>query len=155
VEIRVATLSDVKRLCNLFDEFFAYNAELQPEYCNASKESGKYPESVIEDAGADILVAIENGVMVGFIHIQESKTPPFESVVPHDYAEIMAFMVSAMYRQGGVGSKLMDAAKDWSKARNLDYIELLVLSNAKEANNFYSHYGFDEKAHLMRYYISE
>ena len=132
MEIRTATLGDVENLCNLFTEFFAYNAKLQPEYCNASIESGKYPEVVIKDKNADILIAIENGTIVGFMHILESKTPPYESVVAHRYAEIMAFMVNESCRRKNVSSKLMDAAKEWGKARKLDY-------------------GFDVKSHIMRH----
>jgi len=45
----------------------------------------------------------------------------------------------------------MNVAKEWSKMRNLDYIELFVLSNAKNENLFYEHYGFDIVSHTMRY----
>ena len=150
MEVRLATLNDVKQLCCLCTEFFAYNAALQPEYCKAAIADGKYPEVVIKDEKADMLIAIENGIIVGFMHVIESKTPPYESIVPHDYAEVVAFMVTASCRRKSVGTALMDAAKEWGRARNLDYIELTVLSNAKEANAFYERYGFDVKSHIMR-----
>ena len=151
MEVRLAALEDIEHLCHLFTEFFAYNAALQPEYCNAAIEDGKYPEVVIKDEKADMLIAIENGIIVGFMHVIESKTPPYKPIVPHGYAEVMAFMVTASCRRKSVGTALLDAAKEWGKARNLDYIELAVLSNAKEANAFYGRYGFDVKSHIMRY----
>ena len=150
MEVRLATLDDIGNLCHLFTDFFAYNAVLQPDYCNAAVEDGKYPEVVIKDKKAGLLIAIENGRIVGFMHVIESKTPPYASVVQHNYVEVMAFMVDASCRRKGVGSKLMNAAKQWGKARDLDYIELTALSNAKEANAFYQNYGFDTKAHVMR-----
>ena len=151
LKIKLATHDDIEQICLLYNEFYAYNAALQPEYCNAAKESGKYPESVIADENADIIVAVENNTIVGFVHVREAKTPPYASVVPHNYAEIIDFIVTASCREKGVGSKLMDAAREWGKARSLDYIELFVLTNAKEAYAFYQRYGFDTKSHTMRY----
>ena len=151
MEIRLATLNDIGQLCHLFTEFFAYNAALQPEFCNASIESGEYPKMVIEDDNADILVAVDNGAIIGYVHIRESKTLPYAPIVQHKYAEIIDFMVSDSSRRKGAGLLLMDAAKEWGAKRNLDYIELFVLSNAKEANAFYHNYGFEVKSHTMRY----
>ena len=151
MEVRVATLNDIEQLCHLFTEFFAYNATLQPDYCNASIESGEYPKTVINEDDADIIVAVDNGAIIGYIHIRESKTLPYEPIVQHKYAEIIDFMVSNSSRRRGVGLLLMDAAKEWGAKRNLDYIELFVLSNANEANAFYHKYGFEVKSHTMRF----
>ena len=150
MEIRLATLEDIKQIRELYNEFFNYNAALQPEYCKAGIESGAYPKSAIESSSADIFIALENNVIIGFIHIREAQTPAFDSVVPHNYAEIIDFMVAASHREKGVGSKLMDSVKQWCKKRNLDYIELAVLSNAKEALCFYGQKDFTTTAHIMR-----
>ena len=151
MDVRVATLDDVDQLCSLFTEFFAYNALLQPEYCNACIERGEYPTTVINEDNADILVAVDDGVIIGYVHIRESKTLPYEPIVQHKFAEIIDFMVTDSRRQKGVGIKLMDAAKEWGINRNLDYIELFALSNAKEANAFYHKYGFEVTSSTMRY----
>jgi len=79
------------------------------------------------------------------------KTPPYDAVAPHNFAEIMAFMVTVSYREQGVGSLLIDASKQWSNARNLDYIELFSLMNAEEANSFYDSKGFATVSHIRRY----
>ena len=150
MEIRLATLDDIENLCNLVTEFFAYNAKLQPNICNAAIENGKYLEVVIQDEQADIFIAVDNGDIVGFMHIMVSATPPYDSLVQHKFVEIMAFMVTASCRRKNIGSKLMDAAAEWGKARNLEYIELVALANAEAANAFYQHYGFKTEAHVMR-----
>ena len=150
MEIRLATLRDVEQICRLYGEFFAYNAALQPEYCKAAQESGEYPKSVIADENADILIAARDDTIVGFVHIRKAQTPPFSSVVPHSYAEIIDYLVAAPYRKQGIGAKLMDLAKRWSKAQNLDYIELCVLSNAQEALEFYQRNDFVTVSHTMR-----
>ena len=153
MEIRVATANDVEGLCPLLTEFFAYNAKLQPRYCNAAVEDGEYPKGVIESVDSDFLVAKVDGDIVGFIHINKMKTPPYSAVASHDYAEIIAFMVTASHREKGVGSKLIDFAKTWSFERNLDYIELFSLVNANEANEFYDKKDFITEAHIRRYQL--
>jgi len=150
MELRKAVLSDIEALCRLLTEFFAYNADLQPMYCNAAIGDREYPESIIESDDSDFLVAVADGIIVGFIHINTMKTPPYNAVVPYNYAEIMAFMVTAKYRNAGIGLKLINYAKEWSKDRNLEYIELNSLSNATEANSFYDKYNFDTVSYIRR-----
>ena len=155
MEIRLATLDDIKPICGLYNEFFAYNARLQPQYCRAGKEKGAYPKATITSDNSDIFLAVEDGVAVGFIHVRQAQTPPFDSIVPHKYAEIIDFFVSAAHRKKGIGGELIDAAKRWSKARSLDYIELLVLSNAEDANRFYRRKDFATVSHTMRYPLTK
>ena len=155
MEIRLATLNDIEPICRLYNEFFTYNAELQPKYYKAGKEYGGYPESVIKSSDSDIFLAVEAGSIVGFIHVKEAETPLFDSIVAHKYAEIIDLIVTASYRRKGVGSLLMNAVKKWSKVRNLDYIELLVLSNAKGEIQYYEHEGFDIASHTMRYELEK
>jgi len=154
MEIRLATLNDVEALCPLLNEFYAYNAQLQPVYCKSDDEQGEYPRTIIESENSDFLIAVENGAILGFIHISQMKTLPYGSIVPHNYAEIIAFMVTASRRGQGIGSMLVDAAKQWSNARNLDYIELFSLTNAKEANYFYDKKGFNTVSYIRRYTLS-
>jgi len=155
MEIRLATPGDIEALCPLLTEFFAYNAGLQPAYCRAQSGCGEYPKKMIENEDSDFLVAVECGAVLGFLHINQMKTPPHDSLVPHAYAEIMAFMVSAPRRGEGIGAMLIDAAKQWSRARNLDYIELFSLVNAEEAGRFYDHENFDTVGQIRRYPLTK
>ena len=150
MEIKLAGLGDIASICQLYNEFFAYNAGLQPVYYKAGKEDGAYPKSIIESEASDILIAVDEGEVVGFIHIREAKTPPFDALVPHNYAEIVDFITTAAHRKKGIGSLLMDAAKQWAKARELDYIELFVLTDARDEIRFYEHASFVPVSHTMR-----
>ena len=153
MEIRLATLKDIDALCPLLTEFFAYNAGLQPEYCIAAVERGEYPKTIIESDNSDFLIAVEGDSIVGFIHINQMKTPSYDAVSPHNYAEIMAFMVTASLREQGIGSMMIDVAKKWSRDRNLDYIELISLVNAGEANRFYDKKDFVTVSHIRRFLL--
>jgi len=150
MEVRIATINDVELLCTLLTEFYAYNAKLQPMYCNVAIEDGKYPTSIIESDDSDFIIAVSGGKLIGFIHITKTETPSYSAVVPHKYAEIIAFMVTASFREQGVGSKLLDFAKLWSKDKNLEYIELVSLINATEANLFYDKNKFSTMSLVKR-----
>ena len=151
MKIKLATLNDIGQICSLNHEFWHHNADLQPEYYKETKESGEYPKDVINNENSDIFLAVEEDKIVGLIHVKESQTLPYDSIVQHKYAEVIDLIVTKSYRRKGIGSQLMNVAKEWSKMRNLDYIELFVLSNAKNENLFYEHYGFDIVSHTMRY----
>ena len=155
MEIRLATLDDIDPICQLYNEFFAHNAGLQPQYYCAAKESGEYPKGTITSDSSDIFLAVESGIAVGFIHVREAQTPPFDSVAPHKYAEIVDFFVTAAHRKKGIGSALLDAAKRWSKAQNLDYIELFVLAGAEDEYRFYRHRDFATVSHTLRYSLTK
>ena len=154
MEIRVATENDIEALCPLLTEFFAYNAELQPMYCSAAVESGEYPKGIIESENADFIIAADGDSIVGFIHINQMETPSYPAITFHNYAEIMAFMVTTACRDKGIGSELIEFAKKWSRERNLEYIDLLSLANANEANIFYDKKDFITTYHLRRYVLN-
>lgn len=154
MKTRVAILHDIPAICKLYEEFYAYNAELQPKYYNAVEEKGTYPQSVIENENSHIFVSVDeynNDKITGFIHIEKSKTSPYPSVAVHEYVEVIDLIVLANYRQKGTGSLLMSEAKKWGKSLGLEYIELLVLTNAESAKKFYEHEGFEVVSQTMRY----
>ena len=150
MEIRLATLDDIEPICLLYHEFWQHNADLQPVYYKAGVEHGGYPKSTITNDKSDIFLAVKNNVILGFIHIREAQTPPFDAIIQHNYAEIIDFITTAEYRKKGIGSKLMEAAKQWARERNLDYIELFVLLEAEDEFHFYEHKGFVTVSHNMR-----
>ena len=123
MNIRIATLDDIEKISALYQDFFAYNAKLQPAYYKAAAESGKYPEQTIRSDNEDIFVALEDGYIVGFIHVLEDKTPDYYCVVPHRHAVCVDLFVTSSHRKKGIGAGLINAAKKWAAKRNLDYME--------------------------------
>ncbi|MCL2517495.1 MAG: hypothetical protein FWF15_02915, partial [Oscillospiraceae bacterium] len=95
MEIRLAVLNDIEPICELYTEFYAYNANFQPQYYNAVIESGGYPLSTIENESANIFVAVENDIIVGFIHVREAQALPYDPIVQHKYAEVVDLIVTA------------------------------------------------------------
>ncbi|MGL5511709.1 MAG: GNAT family N-acetyltransferase [Sporomusa sp.] len=101
---------------------------------------------------ADIFVATDNdNGVVGFMHISEDHTPPFEVFIPLKFANIIDLYVHPNFRKQGIGSKLLDAASQWAKDRELDYIELNVLFENRNAIKLYEHLGYKKVSHIMRF----
>ena len=145
MEIRLATLNDVDSISQLYHEFWQHIRSTQPQYNKKGLEDGYYPSSMILDKDSDIYVALTHGKMVGFVHINECPVDPLDCLVENrydKYAEIVDFVVSAPYRNAGVGSKLMDAIKTWCKNRNLEYIQLFSLANTNDAIGKFRQKGF-------------
>ena len=124
MKIKLATLNDIESISLLNHEFWCYNADLQHEYYKKAKESGDYPKNVIINEDSDIFLAVENDKIVGLIHVRESQILPYASIVQHKYAEVIDLIVTETYKRKCIGSLLINAAKKWSKLRNLDYLEL-------------------------------
>ena len=153
--IRVANTNDIAPISRLYDEFFEYNNAQQPSFYAAAKENGLYPQSVIEGAKGDIFVAEFDNAIIGFIHVEEDKTPPFPSVVQHNYACIVDFYVLAEYRKRGVGKALLEKVKEWANNRGLDYLELFVLEENEIGKGFYRQEGFKATSCTMRYILQQ
>ena len=150
MEIRLATKNDIKEISGLFTEFYAYNAMQPPKYYAASTESGQYPGAVIDSHGGDIIVAVIDGAIVGFLHIEEDKTPPYPSVAAHRFACIVDFIVTEHHRKAGIGHKLLEEARQWARARQLEYLELMVLENNDIGRSFYERENFSVVSQTMR-----
>jgi ribosomal protein S18 acetylase RimI-like enzyme len=151
--IRIATANDIESISCLYDEFYKYNHSQQPFFCAVAKESGEYPKSVIDGSTGDIFIAEIGGAIIGFIHIEEEKTPPFPSVAQHKFACIVDFYVTPDYRKRGVGKALLEQVKKWSVNRKLEYLELFVLEENKVGINFYKRENFDVASYTMRYIL--
>ena len=149
--IRLATFDDINSIRCLNQEFWKYNTELQPDYYADASDNGDYPRRGIVDPDSDLIVAEIDNTIVGLIHVRKSQTPSYLSVVNHEFVEVIDLIVSASFRRRRIGTMLMDSAKEWGKSRNLDYIELFVLSNAKGEIAFYNNYGFTTDSLTMRY----
>jgi ribosomal protein S18 acetylase RimI-like enzyme len=155
VEMRVAAPDDIAQISVLLEHSFAYNAAHQPSYYKEASEKGQYPRSVIGSVNGDIYIALDEEVVIGLIHVEERSTPPYETYIPHKYAEVVDLFVDPTYRGQGVGEALVSAAKKWAASRRLDYLELFVLSENDGGIRFYERMGFETVSHNMRLLLND
>jgi len=151
MNIRLATLDDVATISKMYEDFFAFHAGLQPDYYNAAQEHGKYPEYIINSEKDDLIIAEIDGKIAGFTHVLEDKTEPYDCIVQYKFAVCVDLYTFPTYRKMGVGTKLINAIKEWAKKRNLTYIELKVLAENENATRLYRQEDFQIVSYNMRF----
>ena len=147
--IRLARAEDIFQISELLSEFFAYNAEQQPNKYRAAIENGDYPRAVLDSDTGVFFVAEADKRILGLIHIEENSTLPYPSIAPHKFACIMDFFVKPAHRKKNIGHLLLEEAKAWAQSRNLDHIELMVLENNEIGKSFYEGAGFVTTSQTM------
>ena len=147
---RVAALDDIEIVSAMYRDFYAYHDHSQPDFYKEAIENGKYPEYVIRSETQDFLITIIDDNIAGFIHVSENERPPY-AWIPHRFAVCVDLFVFPPHRKKGIGTKLIAAAKEWAKNRNLDYIELSVRPENESAGRLYTQEGFQTISYTMRY----
>jgi len=150
MKVRCANLDDVPVICKMYEDFFAFHAELQPAYYKAAEEKGKYPEYIIGSENDDLIIAEIDGNIAGFVHVLETKTEPYDCIVQNKYAVCVDLYTSPKYRKRGVGTSLVNAMKEWAIKRNLKFIQLNVLAENENAIKFYEKVNFQTTAYNMK-----
>ncbi|MCL1872920.1 MAG: GNAT family N-acetyltransferase [Clostridiales bacterium] len=150
MNIRKAILADVKTISTMYEDFYAFHAQLQLDYYRETQETGKYPEETIKSEDGDIIIAEIDNDIVGFVHVKEEKTLPYACIVPHRFALCVDLFVLPIYRKKGIGTALLNAVKEWAKKRDLDYVELRVLPENENASRLYLEEGFQKVLYTMR-----
>ncbi|MFK4378668.1 ribosomal protein S18 acetylase RimI-like enzyme [Bacillus sp. RC218] len=154
MKIKLATLDEVNQIEILYQVLFLKMSNFQPKYIKPAKQDVEFIRKTINEKDSDILIAeIDNGT-VGFLLIQELITPSYKCLVEHKYAFITDIIVGTKYQNQGIGSALLLEAKKWAENRNLDYLELNVLSENIGAITLYEKQGFKDVRHTMRYEFS-
>lgn len=150
MEIELATVEDLEQIRSLYEELFAYMAQLQPDYCKAGQISPRFVENTIKTDRGDVFVAREKGKVVGFALLLEQQTPTYDCVVPYKFGYLSDLVVAPASRGKNVGSALIQKAKEWAKGRKLSYLELNVIEENKGAKKLYAREGFTTSNLIMK-----
>lgn len=88
--------------------------------------------------GHAVFVAEQEGSVVGWIHVQESRL-----VVEEPRADITGLVVDEMARRDGVGRMLVEASERWAADRGADRIRVRSNVVREDAHAFYPALGFE------------
>ena len=149
-DIRFIERKDLPAVAAIYQQLMGKMARLQPAYYSSEPQDAEYFEQAFTDETFDILVADDEGAIVGFAIVCERETPDVRCVVSHRYAYLADIAVDEGRQGCGIGSALINAAKFWTRERGLDYLQLNVLSNNSDAIKVYEHLGFSDGTHIMR-----
>ncbi len=137
--VRIATVRDAEQLSVLNDEF---NGKDETTIDNIRN-------SIINNKQEVVIVADENGMLVGFVCVQLKKSFCYNEYMP----EITEVYVAPTYRKKGIASEMITFAENYcTKNYPLHKYELLTGKKNIVAQSVYSKLGYidDDELHLSK-----
>ena len=133
--IRRAGIDDVEQLRLLYQEL---------EHFVVGERSNEFFQSVFESADQDILVAEEDGKILGFSHVMILEQKKVACLKPETLVYIQDLDVLESRRSQGIGTLLMEASKRYGKEHGVDFIRTQVFPQNIDGMRFYEKNGFRE-----------
>lgn len=133
ITIRPAQTDDIAAMAGLLGQLFAIEADFA-----ADEQAQMRGLSLLLRAAACLLVADEDGAVVGMVSIQ-----PLISTAEGGVVGLLEDLVVAEACRGrGIGSLLLHAALDWAQAQGMTRVQLLADHNNAKALQFYAKHSF-------------
>ena len=144
--IRIAEEKDIPSISNLFLQGTKYHANLLPEIF---KECTEYPDRVsilswIKDENSDYIVVEVNGEIVGFLSVKRISSQNLPIFQNTESVLIDSCVIDLKHRRKGLGKALFNKAKEWTKEKGIQRVQLMVWSKNVPAINLYKSLGFED-----------
>ncbi|HJC72024.1 MAG TPA: GNAT family N-acetyltransferase [Candidatus Ruthenibacterium merdavium] len=110
---------------------------------------------MMEDPEQDVLVAEENGQLLGFAMVEYIKREETNSIYAVHEAHIVEIGVDETSQGKGIGTALIQAVKDAAKVRECRSVQLDVWEFNKSALRFYEKLGFVTLRRKMEQVLDE
>jgi len=151
MEIRKAQKTDLEKVVELWKDLMKIHAE-QDSYFQITEDAEnayhEFAKSNLDDPDKIFLVALEDGVVIGYILAEICSYPP---IYPRkSYAEIIEIMVADFIREKSVGSELLNNLFKEFVSCGIKHIECQVSASNPIANSFWKKAGFRDV--WKRYY---
>ena len=151
--IRKATVDDIESLRPLYLELEKDGVRFQPEHFVIGYRDDNFFENIFESDNQDILVADIDGKVVGFAHVVILEQKRVACLKPERVVYLQDLDVSEELRSGGIGAKLIDACKEYGKAKGADFMRTQVFPQNIRGMQFYERQGFSEKMKTIEVYL--
>ena len=152
---RIAARNDVPGILKLLDRQHKYHEEIRPDLFCFVPMSSESVFHILASENEDIIVAENNGTMVGMVQLRFATTKDIPILVKKSFVYIQEMYVSDGSRRKGIGSKLLDATKSWALKRGATYLRTSCLPNNPPALEFYDKEGFTTFMHESEMKIGE
>ena len=106
-------------------------------YASTEAEIGRRFDLLRDRLDTRLLVAEQDGSVVGWIHVQAASLLECDA-----RAEIWGLVVDESARGVGVGRRLVEAAEEWARERGLKSMALRSNQRRTAAQGFYQHLGY-------------
>lgn len=147
--IRKAAKDDIDAIKKLYWLLDTDAVNFQPEHFVRAERSEDFILSIIENDKSDFLTIEEDNEVIGFSFIKQNETASISCLKKQQYAYIQDFVIAEAYRDRGYGSKLLEASKDWSRQRGLEFLKLSVFPQNEKGITFYERHGLKETMRTM------
>ncbi|MDE7203241.1 MAG: GNAT family N-acetyltransferase [Lachnospiraceae bacterium] len=144
MQIRVADTKDIEQLRRLYLELETDGVKYQPEHFIIGYRSDDFFHSIFDKDDQDILVADDDGTVVGFSHVMILKQKNIACLKPQTAVYIQDLDVLESERDKGIGTLLIKASKEYGKRRGADFIRTQVFPQNIDGIRFYERNGFCE-----------
>lgn len=138
--VRKARTEDIEALTKMR---YAFTLEHQPEvrddYELFAIECRAFLEDAIRGERWHIWVAELDGTIVSHIYIQLIDKVPRPGRITYPYAYMTNVYTESNYRSQGIGSRLLQAVREWSEANRFEFI---IVWPSDESRGFYSRNGY-------------
>jgi GNAT superfamily N-acetyltransferase len=135
VEVRVARTHEIEGVLAMFEWLFAAPGSVPPHW-DPAEAAGRL-ERLLDNPRATLLVADTGATLAGFVTVFLD----IDSVRYGQRAWVEDLAVDPARRSTGIGKRLLDAAKEWGRARGASHLELDSGLARLDAHRFYEREG--------------
>lgn len=137
VKIKRVSIEDADAICMISSEDLGYPCEISLVKRKIEK---------LNDNREAAYVAMMDGIVVGYIHVEKYDTLYFETM-----ANILGLVVKSGYQHNGIGKELVFAAEKWAAENEIRTMRLNSGTSRTDAHNFYRHLGYDSEKEQLRF----
>jgi ribosomal protein S18 acetylase RimI-like enzyme len=141
---RIATINDVEQLRVLYKELEYDAVKYQPEHFVVGYREDTFFINIFNSANQNIIVADDNGKIVGFSHVMILEQKAVSCLKPQSLLYIQDLEVAVNERNKSIGTHLMQAIKRYGEEYNVDFIRTQVFPQNNDGMRFYERNGFCE-----------
>ena len=143
--IRRAVKEDMEVLAGLYTLLEGDAVMYQPEHFVMSGGAARLTEEMFGDGKQVMFVAEEGGKVVGFAHAVMLEARDIPCLRPQRNVYIQDMVVERGCRSCGIGSRLMDAVKQFGRDGGAEFVRTQVFPMNTDGLRFYKKNGFAEK----------
>lgn len=151
MDIRYATMDDYDGICHLMEQIDRLHREQHPNYFRKADPTREpaYIQSWLDDELLHLVVAEEEGSLVGAIMFELRTVPEIPIIHPRQYVLVDTLVVDEAARGKGIGTALMKVAHNWAREHGIYEMELGVFAFNTTALRLYEKLGYKIIRHRM------
>lgn len=153
MRIRLGDRKDIRDLQRLYHELEKDAVTFQPEHFVFGDRDEAFFEGIFDRDNQDIIVAEADGKVVGFAHVILLEQKKIPCLKPEKVVYLQDLDVSEALRSQGIGSKLIDACKNYGRESGADFMRTQVFPQNARGLKFYERAGFSEKMKTIETYL--